>query len=400
MPNDHLDNPVPADAKWAFTTRRIARADVRRFSLDYRAAIAGDLLLGTIERIGQHKKVQLASGRYSESYVGDTVVMAVGDRYAPDQFEGLAEIDAEGVDVIAGGGLVGRVLRSNARMSAPTRVRPRGLLADAAGRPLNVADGALPPARIPSEVHVIGVLGASMNAGKTTAAASLCHGLARAGLRVRAVKATGTGAFGDYNAYLDAGVAVLDFTDAGMASTYRMPLARIEAGFETLVGTAAAAGAEVVVVEIADGVFQPETAALLRASRIRERLDSVLFAAGDALGAAGGVEVLRAHGLEPFAVSGAVTCSPLATREASAAAGVPLVARETLCDPSRVIGLDGVLASRRRDAPGRRDTPSVSRVGSTSRSPRVWHAKTRAAAAEENESIGKRGIPSASGESA
>ncbi|MEO0990866.1 MAG: hypothetical protein AAFX00_07960, partial [Pseudomonadota bacterium] len=39
-------------------------------------------------------------------------------------------------------------------------------------------------------------------------------------------------------AFEDGGTAALDFTDAGMATTYRMPLERIEQGFDTLVATA------------------------------------------------------------------------------------------------------------------------------------------------------------------
>ena len=70
------------------------------------------------------------------------------------------------------------------------------------------------------------------------------------------------------------------------------------------VAHAAAEGAEVAVVELADGLFQTETAALLRCSLIRDMLDGVLFAAPDALSAYGGVTILRDMGLEPLAVSG------------------------------------------------------------------------------------------------
>ena len=74
-----------------------------------------------------------------------------------------------------------------------------------------------------------------MNSGKTTAVASLAHGLSAAGHRVAAIKATGTGAFGDFNAFVDTGARyVADFTDAGMVSTYLQPLDRIEAGLDTL----------------------------------------------------------------------------------------------------------------------------------------------------------------------
>ena len=177
---------------------------------------------------------------------------------------------------------------------------------------------------------VIGVFGASMNSGKTTAASSLAHGLIRAGYAVAGVKATGTGAFGDFNSFEDGGAPALDFTDVGMATTFRMPLEQIEAGFDTLVATAAARGAEVVVVEIADGVFQQETRAILDASRIRDRLDGILFAAPDALSALGGVVVLEQKGLTPFAISGMVSCSPLATAEAAEVTGLPILSREDL----------------------------------------------------------------------
>ena len=185
------------DAKWAFTTRRVARSDISFLSEDLADAAVGDLILGEIIEIGHHKKIQLASGRASTSYVGDKVVLALGDRYAPDQFEGVAELGAEG-DLLAGGGVVGQMRFAHERMKAPTRLRIHGVLRNEAGQSVNVGDYALPPASVPTDTIVIGVFGASMNAGKTTAAVCLAHGLKKAGWRVAGVKATGTGAFGDF----------------------------------------------------------------------------------------------------------------------------------------------------------------------------------------------------------
>lgn len=320
-------------AKWAFTTRRVNRKDVRGFSTDFEKARAGDLILCAISEIGQHKNIQLATRRMSASYLGDLIVVCLGDRYAPDQFLATAVIDDDMIDLVAGGGVAGRADASHDRMRTPTRVKPLGLLTGANGQVLNVADYALPAQPSNEDVTVIGVFGASMNSGKTTAATSLAHGLKRAGYVSAGVKATGTGAFGDFNSFEDGGVPVLDFTDAGMATTFRMPLERIEAGFDTLVATAANRGAEVVVVEIADGVFQQETRAILNSSRIRDRMDGILFAAPDALGALGGVTVLEKVGLRPFAISGMVSCSPLATAEAEEVIGLPILSRKDLWSP-------------------------------------------------------------------
>jgi len=334
---------IPDTTKWSFAARRVNRGDAVSINQNFHHAMAGDLVLAEIESIGQHKKVQLAEGRYSVSYKGDLVVMVCGDRYAPDQFEGFAEINRDLCDVIAAGGIIGRMEAAHDKMSQPTRLRPLGLVTNEDGDVLNVASYGIPHSTIPEHVTVIGVFGASMNAGKTTAAVSLAHGLKQAGFAVEGIKATGTGAFGDFNAFRDAGIPVSDFTDAGMGTTYRMPLERIERSFESLVGAAAARGAEIVVVEIADGVFQAETAGILKESRIKDRFDTVMFAAPDALGAVGGVSILKRYGLAPFAISGMVTCSPLAVRETETATGATLLSRDALIDPEQLMPTVGHL---------------------------------------------------------
>lgn len=335
-----VSSEVLARAKWAFSTRRVQRKDAVRVSEALGDAISGDLVLGRVERIGSHKKIQLAEGRGSELYIGDLVVLACGDRYAPDQFEGLAELDPAGADMLAGGGVLGRMRQSHARMSAPTRVVPLGLLAHASGKVINLASYALKESKKPSGMMVIGVVGASMNSGKTTAVARLAHGLSRAGHEVAAIKATGTGAFGDFNAFVDTGAAyVADFTDAGMVSTYRQPLARIEAGLTTLLADAERQGCEVAVVELADGVFQKETADLLKNPKIRDGFAGVIFAAPDALAAAGGCAALRGMGVEPAVLTGMVSCSPLGAREAENATGVKVVTRDALSDPAQANAL-------------------------------------------------------------
>ena len=333
-------SPVPAYAKWAFTTRRVRRSDVAGLKPDVRSAAAGDLVLGEITQIGQHKRLQLSEARYSTSFVDDCVVVACGDRYAPDQFEGVAELDPDGADLIAAGGLVGRRRNAHDRMAAPTQIRPLGLLTACSGEVINLARYSLPLRPLQRDVPVICVVGSSMNGGKTTTAVSLAHGLGKAGLRVAGIKATGTGAFGDFNAFRDAGVPfVADFTDAGMASTYRQPLERIERGFQKLLAHAAADQVDVAIVELADGVCQHETARLLQGSQFRDALVAVLMAAPDALSAIGGVSILRQMGLETAAVSGMVSCSPLAAREAERRTSVPVLSRADLCDPGKAAAL-------------------------------------------------------------
>jgi hypothetical protein len=303
--------PAPAalaHAKWAYTTRRVDRRGVHGLLPPALATRAGQLMLAQVVRLGQHEGLQLASGRRAELYAGDRIVLCLGDRYAPDQFEGIAQVGAD-------------------------------------GRPLDVARAAL-PLRTASRVTmpVVLVVGSSMNAGKTTACASLIHGLSRAGLRVGAAKVTGTGSFGDVQSYADAGAdEVLDFTDAGYASTYRVDLAALERAALGLIGELQARGCEVAVVEIADGLFQRETAELLASPWIAAAARGVVYAAADAMGAVAGVQRLQAQGWTVLALTGLVTASPLAAAEASAAlaalaAPVPCHTRDALRDPATAAG--------------------------------------------------------------
>ncbi len=56
---------------------------------------------------------------------------------------------------------------------------------------------------------------------------------------------------------------VLDFTHGGCPSTYRYPAEQVRKVLLALTGHLSAAGVDAVVLEVADGVFQTETAALL-----------------------------------------------------------------------------------------------------------------------------------------
>lgn len=331
-----------AGAKKAYTTRFLAdalEADPSGYRLLNGPEVvpaAGDIVLARIERIGQLPRLESPVSRRQTLFVGDEILVAYADRYAPDQV--LAEVpgDLGPCHLIAAGGLAGKVTVSHGDVGRPTQLAPVGLLADSHGRlnlkrfaPYSVDTDARPRVR----PHVVAVLGTSMNSGKTTAAACLIKGLTNAGLRVAAGKITGTGAGGDPRLFHDAGaVKVLDFTDYGYPSTFRIGAAELHGLTTSMVNALAESGPETIVVEIADGVYQDETRQLLNAGFLRTLVDSVLFAAADALGASAGAGLLRAAGHAPAAVTGMLTVSPLATAEASAELDVPVVGTYELSD--------------------------------------------------------------------
>lgn len=324
-----------AKTKLSFNARRLAPAGVQRLLQGDMVPHAGDLVLARIAAVGQHERIQLSSGRQSHLYLDDEVVVVYGDRYAPKQWEAHVPDDLGPCHLAAAGGLAARVILAHRDMEEPTVLHPIGLLADVRGRRMNLAQlGLSDPGRLPTTPPTIVVVGTSMDSGKTTSAAALMHGLCAAGLRVGALKVTGTGACGDLMKFLDAGAAeALDFVDAGLPTTYRQPPEEIERVLRTLVATQVKNGAQALVIEIADGLLQDETARLLRSPLLRALDAGFVFTAVEAIAAIEGERSLRALGHDVRAISGLVTVSPLSVREVMSSALAPVLGLVELSDP-------------------------------------------------------------------
>lgn len=340
-------------AKYAYSTRFIhAMKDKSDFLVDTDKAQkpnAGDVVLARITEIGKHKRLEGHNSRRQTLFLGNTIVVSYGSRYAADQFLAVLPNDLGPCNLAAAGGLAAEVIEQHDRIDFATEIEPIGLLKRADGRRVNVRDYAphtidtassnvLPADENAATVPVISVLGTSMNSGKSTTLACLARGLVQAGLRVHVGKATGTGAGNDTHLFTDAGAhRVLDFTDFGFSTTFGLSFTEVEKVFTSLATELSKDTGEgrpdIVLIEIADGIFQGETRELLTSTNFVNRVNKVLFSAGDALGAVGGTSILTELGHRPLAVSGVLTASPLAAREATAALDVPVLPTYDLCDP-------------------------------------------------------------------
>ncbi|MEO5704930.1 MAG: DUF1611 domain-containing protein [Candidatus Limnocylindrales bacterium] len=352
---------LPADrrdaAKPGFTTRRVPPAAMQTLLSGALRPRSGDLVLAVVERLGQHTRVELPTGRKARLMVGDEIIVTYADRYAPDQYESHVPRHLGITELVASGGIASHVLSKSSAVRSATRLRPIGLIGDENGRALNVADFALKPVTpVLDRPPVIAVIGTSMNSGKTTTITHLAHGLHLAGKQPGVTKVTGTGSGNDFWVQVDAGAhRMLDFTDAGFASTYRVPMHHVERIFSELLDHLAASQSGAILVEVADGLYQQETAQLIDSPVFREAVDGVIFAAGEAMGAAQGVSHLRSMGLPVFAVSGRLTSSPLATREAKVACELPVLTLDELHTPEHALR---ILAGARSGDVKRRRTPA------------------------------------------
>lgn len=290
----------------------------------------GDVVVASVEAIGRNARVELVGGRLSHLHVGDLLVAVFANRYATQQFEAYARRDGEYGHLLSMGGLCGLVASRHEAVGEPTKLRFLGAVADSEGHPLKLGDYAAAAIPAISRPRVAVVCGSAMDSGKTFTAMSLIKGFVKRGRRAAYIKLTGTASGRDYWTMVDAGACcVLDFVDGGLPSTYLCPVADLLKLYKRLLGIVAANGADWVVIEIADGLLQQETSALLQSLEFAGSVDAWILACSDPLGAYGGVGLLRDWGIEPTAVSGLVSQSPLSLKEIAMATGAQtLTARQ------------------------------------------------------------------------
>ncbi|VEI13948.1 Uncharacterised protein [Trueperella bialowiezensis] len=307
----------------------------------------GDFVLARVVSIGQHKRLESQNSRRRSLFAGDEIIVAYGDRYAPDQF--LAEVprNLNYTNLVAAGGVAARVIEKHTAINPATVIEPLGLICDDEGvltthrvspekvRPWQEA--ATQMQAMDNKPQVIVVFGSSMNSGKSTTVGCLINGLSAAGFTVHSGKATGTGAGNDAGLFNDAGAdRVVDFTDYGYPTTYKLDFEQVKSIFFTMVADLAADNPDYVIIEIADGIYQGETNALINDADFHGLVDSVLFACGEALSAAAGVKLLQEANMPLVAVSGVLTRAPLIVQEARAVIDVDIIPTYDLCLPDVV----------------------------------------------------------------
>lgn len=315
-----LTDEMKRDMRVSYALRRIPSQHMSTLLSGPQAPRVGNVVLARLEKVGKNTTLELVNGRRCSLHEGDLLALVFGNRYATLQFEGYAGSNEDACDLLSMGGLCGLVESKHAKAADPSKLRLLGSIGDGDRSPLNLRDYALAPLPTLSKPQILVVCGTSMDAGKTHTAMSIIVGLRKHGIPVAGIKLTGTATGKDTWNMLDAGACVaLDFVDGGFPSTYLASLNELLNLYNLLISRAAAEGAAWVVVEIADGLLQVETAALLQHPGFAASVNAWVFAAGDPLAATGGLTLLRNWGIEPLAFSGIVSMSSLGIREVQAA---------------------------------------------------------------------------------
>jgi len=323
---------IPPSVKWSYISRRVEDSSACTLAPVHADTQLGDLVAAKVVSMGNHTHIEDSHGRRCRLYVGDLLVGAFGNRYASDYYEGFFTPGTT-AHLLSASGLIGSVAATHSRYADPTVLEIVAAVADGKGSALSLEAFARPaPAARRPRYGTWVVVGSAMNAGKTTTTSAIARGWTKARICSGAGKVTGTGSGKDLWAYMDAGAThVCDFLDFGIASTYGYPIERLQGTMISIRDALVADGAEAVVLEIADGLLQPETRGLL--SALRDFADTLILAVGDPLAAKSGSEILRKdYDLPLRAISGLITASPLASREAGAITGLPVVPPQAFAD--------------------------------------------------------------------
>ncbi len=278
----------------------------------------GDIALFKVKSVGEEPLLQSLGGRAIELHEGDKILVPYGTRYAVEKCEGFVPPDMGECHLIARGGVAGIYEETNDKVGDPTVIAPIGLLSDSSGNVINMKDFSMNPFDIVSKRSPVNIMvfGTGMDAGKTTAASAIVKGMSRSGQKVGFGKITGTGAFSDIHKPEDAGaIAVVDFVDMGYPSTYKVKTEDIIKILEGITAYLSMKGADVNIIEIADGVFQSDNQKLLQSDEFKSKIDGVFVAANEGLSAMHAVEELVKHDITVLGVGGIMMRAPLTVRE-------------------------------------------------------------------------------------
>ncbi|MBL8088005.1 MAG: hypothetical protein JNM85_08060 [Chthonomonas sp.] len=286
----------------------------------------GDVLaVRILNNKSSYNQLELPSGRMSTLKAGDVIAGALGHRNALLGYAGVIPSSlavGDTIQLLNLGGVLGTCTAYSPAVGKPFECEVLGqvlefpVLQSRKGVPANIARvvGPLDEGLDVGEVPIIGVIGTCMNSGKTEACLAIIQQFVRRGLNVMAAKATGVSLRRDILAMEDAGASrTMIFTDLGIVTTSR---SNGLGSARTMLNRLAADRPDVIVLELGDGLLgEYGVDSILADPSLRKAFRGTVLAAGDPVGAWGGVELLQArYDLCPHVITGPATDNESGTK--------------------------------------------------------------------------------------
>ncbi len=300
----------------------------------------GDVAVFQVLKIGKHKAIQGVNGNNTYIFPGDRILATFGNRYASGQFEGYVPTNySPKFEILGQGGVVGTLKSWHSKFDdiGATEVKLIGYAVDDNEKVINTIYKGVE--RLPfnpskeRDFEIVLSLGASMDSGKTTTAAFLSRGFMMQKKKVAFIKLTGTVFAKDCSVVRDCGAkTAIDFSYCGFPSTYLCETDELLDLFETLLNHTERIKPDVVVIEIADGLLQKETSALINNAAFMSTIDSVVLSCADSLSVNSGIDILTKINHKPILLSGLFTASPLMIKEVEDQTDIPIFTLDHFTD--------------------------------------------------------------------
>ena len=285
---------------------------------------AGDVAVFKVKEIGKHTRIQSVGGNNKFILPGDLIMATFGNRYATEQMEGFVPEEYHPTYHILGqGGAVGVLKNMHMKFEkiGATTLSLVGYIVDESGSVINTkylntnTETTLTVPKVEDQKIILS-LGTSMDSGKTTSAAFLSRGLKLANKKVAYIKLTGTVFTKDKSMVRDYGAEIsIDFSDFGFPSTYMCSTSELIHLYKKLLYQVQPHNPEYIVVEIADGLLQRETSALIKNKEFMSKVSGAIFSSMDSMSAISGANMLTDLNCNVIGVTGLFTTSPLLVNE-------------------------------------------------------------------------------------
>jgi hypothetical protein len=287
----------------------------------------GDVALFKVLKIGYHKRIVSTANKKIRLYRGDLFVGVFGNRYATDAYEGEVE-GLKNLSLLTAAGMVGTLKSKHKSIRNPSDVLFLGFLKDTmTGKRINLKDLKFKIAEPRTQFrNIIVIIGSGMNSGKTTICSKLIKSFSEKGARIAACKLTGSVSNRDQDEMFSASpLFTIDFSEYGFPSTYKCELDELLELLKTMLSDIEKVNPKIVIIEIADGILQRETKMILNSPLFQQLVKNIIVTADSAPSALYTTDYLKKLGYNVIAVSGAITSSPLYTKEFEENSNIPVI---------------------------------------------------------------------------
>ncbi len=274
-----LDYQRVRNARQGYVCRRVPRNQIATILEQCSEPLAGDAVLVRVKKIGRFDFIESSDFTMHSLKVGQELIACYAPVHGTNDAVGVIPSKGHDFQLLNPAGIVSRVTSRSYLAGNATELELLGILADSRGGRLTLADWTV-PVGIGNYVSqpVIAVIGERNLPGETCRSADIIRGLAQAGFSVGAANITGVPGCWKVRMLRNSGARLaVDITDAGYVGTAGVGVHDLERIFLSLSSHLSDSGVDIIVLEMEQGVFGHDTAAIISTPSFQNRISTIVL---------------------------------------------------------------------------------------------------------------------------